>query len=199
MGLVGTEVGGASGAVLAYVFWHAPAPGVHAAAYEGALQGFHQALQDHPPEGFVGSTALRVEGVPWLGGGGYEDWYLLQGFADLGVLNEAAVSGRRRGPHDDVALRSGHGAGGLYALWTGPAAPPSGPVTWCAKAPGTSYEDLRASLPATTWVRQLVLGPGPELCVPGVGAPPGASVVATPDVDVVWTASSPPGAVTPPA
>lgn len=183
--------------MLAYVFWHVPAAGADRAAYEEALRGFHGVLRDDPPEGFLGSTALRVTGAPWLPGGtGYEDWYLLRGFADLGTLNEAAVTGRRRPHHDDVALRSGHGAGGMYALWVGEPEVPSGTATWLAKAPGTSYEELRAALLGTTWLRQLVLGPAPELCRPGGGpVPPGTQAAATTSVTPVWPAE----AVTPPA
>jgi hypothetical protein len=174
--------------VLAYVFWHAPAPGADGAAYEEALRGFHEVLRDEPPNGFVRSAALRVSGAPWLPGrAGYEDWYLVEDFADLGELNEAAVTGRRRRPHDGVALRSGHGAGGVYALWAGSPVPPSGPTTWCAKARGTSYEALGSSLPGTTWLRQLVLGPAPELCLPGDGpVPTGADPVVTTSATVVW-------------
>ena len=174
--------------MLAYVFWHAPADGADGAAYEAALRGFHEVLRDDPPEGFVRSAALRVTGAPWLpGGSGYEDWYLVEGFADLGRLNEAAVTGRRRAPHDDVAVRSGHGAGGLYALWTGSAQPPAGRTTWCAKVPGTPYEALGSALPGTTWLRQLVLGPAPELCLPGDGpVPAGAEVVVTTTAEAVW-------------
>jgi len=180
--------------VLAYVFWHTPGPGAGGPAYEGALQGFHDVLRDDPPEGFVRSAALRVTGAPWLpGGSGYEDWYLVEGFADLGRLNEAAVAGRRRGPHDDVALRSGHGAGGVYALWAGTPDPPSGPTTWCAKQAGTPYEEVRASLSGTTWLRQLVLGPAPELCLPGPGpVPPGTSVAATTTAEVLWPRNATP-------
>ncbi|MCI3948765.1 MAG: hypothetical protein K0R11_699, partial [Acidimicrobiales bacterium] len=106
--------------MLAYVFWHSPAAGADLAAYEGALRDFHEVLRDDPPDGFSRSAALRVEGAPWLpGGAGYEDWYLVGGFADLGALNEAAVAGRRRAPHDVVAGRSDHGAGGVYAHWAG--------------------------------------------------------------------------------
>jgi hypothetical protein len=182
--------------VLAYVFWHAPGPEVGAAAYESALAGFHEVLRDDPPEGFVRSAALRVAGAPWLREGtGYEDWYLVEDFAALGDLNEAAVSGRRRTPHDAVAIHVGGGTGGIYSLWAGAPDPPSGPTTWCAKAPGTTYDALGSSLTGTTWLRQLVLGPAPELCLPGDGrAPTGADVVVRTTADAVWpTAATPTG------
>jgi hypothetical protein len=182
--------------VLAYVFWHAPGPDVGATAYESALGGFHEVLRDDPPEGFVRSAAMRVAGAPWLPEGvGYEDWYLVEGFAALGELNEAAVSGRRRAPHDGVAIHSAGGAGGIYSLWTGAPDPPSGPTTWCAKAPGTTYDELGTSLRGTAWLRQLLLGPAPELCLPGDGpTPDGADVLVRTTVEVVWpTAATPTG------
>src|SRR5687767_15044541 len=62
-------------AVLAYVFWHRP--GGDAGPYEERLAAFHAALATHPPDGFRGSAALRVQEAPWLPGDGpvYEDWY----------------------------------------------------------------------------------------------------------------------------
>ena len=174
--------------MLAYVFWHVPARDADGPSYERSLAAFHEVLGDDPPDGFLGSAALRVSGAPWLPGGeGYEDWYLLRGFADLGSLNRAAVEGRRAAPHDDVALRSGHGAGGVYAPWVGDAEVSAGPATWFAKARGTSYEELRAALPGPTWQRQLVLGPAPEFRLAGGGpVPEGASVVTTTSAEVVW-------------
>ena len=184
--------------MLAYVFWHAPAPGADGAAYEEALLGFHAVLRDASPRGFAGSAALRVTGAPWLpGGSGYEDWYLVEDFTALGELNEAAVSGRRQGPHDDVALRAGHGAGGVYASWVGAPDVPTGEVQWFAKAPGTTYGDLRTTLSGPTWLRQLVLGPAPELCRSGGRIPPAATPVVTTTSEVLYP--TPSGAVTPPA
>ncbi len=184
--------------MLAYVFWHAPVPGADVVAYEGALRAFHEVLRDDPPPGFAGSVARLVEGAPWLPGGvGYEDWYLVEGFGDLGTLNEAAVAGRRRDPHDVVAGRSGHGTGGVYASWVGSAMVPPGPATWFAKAPGTAYEDLRSALAATaaaapTWQRQLVLGPAPEFCLLGAPAPPPGAVEVTTTTSVpVWPTPPP--------
>ena len=179
--------------VLAYVFWHAPAPGGDVAAYERALVAFHRVLQDDPPAGFSRSVALRVGGAPWLpGGAGYEDWYLVSGFGDLETLNEAAVAGRRREPHDVVAGRSDHGAGGVYAGWVGAPEVPAGTASWFTKSPGTSYEELRSllSVPGaggSTWQRQLVLGPAPEFCLLDRPAPPpGVVVVATTTTEGVW-------------
>jgi hypothetical protein len=179
---------GQNARVLAYVFWHAPAGGTDGAEYERALRAFHLVLQDVRPAGFLGSAALRVTGAPWLPGGqGYEDWYLIEDFADLGTLNEAAVAGRPLDPHDAVAHRSAHGAGGVYASWVGPPEVPVESTTWFAKAPGTSYEELRSAVRAPTWQRQLVLGPAPEFCAAaGAPVPAGATVVATVAAEPVW-------------
>src|SRR5215217_8166695 len=94
------------GGVLAYVFWHVAASGVDAADYEARLAAFHAALRrDDRPPGLGLTATVGLEAVPWLdGAAGYEDWYLVDNFAALGVLNAAAVSGgrraqRRRGDH----------------------------------------------------------------------------------------------------
>ena len=98
--------------MLAYVFWHRPGGDEAPAAYEARLTAFHAALAEHPPEGFAGSAALRVQEAPWLPGGGpaYEDWYAVEGWDALGALNEAAVRGARAQPHDAVAARTRAGA-----------------------------------------------------------------------------------------
>jgi hypothetical protein len=159
--------------VLAYVFWHRPAPGADPAGYEAALAAFHAALAAHPPEGFAGSVAYRVPGAPWLPGevGDYEDWYRVDDWAALGRLNAAAVDGPRAAPHDLVAHRAGAGAGGMYRLLAGDPADPAPPAprahaAWLVKPPGTGYAELGAALAeagaAAVWQRQLVLGPAPE-------------------------------------
>ncbi len=86
--------------MLAYIDWHRPAPAVDQAAYEHAIERFHSSLAHRPPSGFCGSTAFRAAEIPWLlapgspsePAGGYEDWYLLDGWSAIGVLEEAAVS-----------------------------------------------------------------------------------------------------------
>jgi hypothetical protein len=52
-----------TGGVLAYVFWHRPAAGVDAGAYEDALRGFHAALEG------VRSASFRVAALPFEAGG----------------------------------------------------------------------------------------------------------------------------------
>ena len=152
---------------LAYVFWHQPAPGIDAAAYEERLRAFHGAL------GLAGSRTLRLDRAPWDGEDArwYEDWYPVEDWRELGTLNERAVSGARRDPHDAAATRAGTGAGGVYGLRAG-SAEAAGEALWVAKPAGMAYDELFAALreaapDATVWQRQMVLGPAPEFCVVG--------------------------------
>jgi hypothetical protein len=176
--------------VLAYVFWHRPAKPQDADAYEQAQLAFHRSLAHNRPVGMCGSAVFRLTENPWIAGAeadtgsstptavapSYEDWYLLEDFAALGVLNEAAVGRGHRSPHDEVARRYGGGAGGLYALIEGErkgdllsgasvavwvARPPGSPKRSLADLLGDGVEPGHASL----WRRALVLGPAPEFCL----------------------------------
>jgi hypothetical protein len=161
--------------LLAYIFWHWPREGIGAERYERGLIRFHETLATVDLEGFLGSATFRVDGAPWVGpqSHGYEDWYLLEGSFALDPLNEVAVSGARREPHDTAAHASAGGAGGLYRIRSGdPEAAESGFATWLTKQRGTGYEEFYARLepwtsgPETSlWRRQMVLGPAPEFCV----------------------------------
>jgi len=155
---------------LAYVFWHwsdSPAP-----AYGERLNAFHRALASHPPRGFRASRSFAIAGAPWLPRGeGFEDWYLVDDFTALGALNEAAVSGVRRDPHDRAAALAVGGKAGLYALKAGE---PGEVATafWFDKPRGTTYEaffarlsPLTASAGSALWQRQMVLGAAPEFCL----------------------------------
>jgi len=156
--------------VLAYLFWHSPAPGTEQADYEALLAAFHESLAASQIEGLACSAAFLVRGLTWLGAGApsYEDWYLLEDFAALGRLNEAAVTGRRTSPHDAVAARAGTGTAGVYAH-RGVAVPsPRGDVAvWFSRTPGSSYDEVFARAPSEgeLWQRQMTLGPTPELCL----------------------------------
>jgi hypothetical protein len=161
--------------VLAYVFWHRPLDPEAAEAYEQAQVAFHRSLARTPPAGFVGSACYRAKELPWLGGvPGYEDWYLVEDYAALGVLNEAAVGRGHRTSHDEAARRLGAGAGGLYGLIEGhrPRLEHTRLAVWIARAPGVERGGLCELLGdgmdperASLWRRQLVLGPAPEFCV----------------------------------
>ena len=149
--------------MLAYVFWHRPG-GDEIAGYEARLTAFHAALAEHPPAGFTGSAALRVQAAPWLPGDGpaYEDWYAVETWEALGGLNEAAVRGARAQPHDAVAAQARAGAGGVYELIDGPAKP--------AGADRDAFHAQLAGPGRSLWMRQMVLGPAPEYAVRS-GAP----------------------------
>jgi hypothetical protein len=158
--------------MLAYVFWHWPAENVAADRYVERLLAFHRTLTASPCPGFHGSEVFQVEGDPWPGASAsqgrlYEDWYSVEDFAALGVLNEAAVSLARKDPHDAVAMLAAGGAGGVYRnLVPGPSGEQ---VSWFGKPSGMTYRELLDRMPpkATLWLRQMVLGPAPEFRLAG--------------------------------
>jgi hypothetical protein len=129
--------------VLAYVFWHVAAPG--ADDYEQHLAAFHDMVG-------VPSAWFAVPALPWMPGPGYEDWYLVDDWTALGVLNDAApqVLG-----HDVVAQASADGTGAVYRLTGG--TPDLGAVA------GATWSDEPVA-GDVTWRRQLVLGPAPQYC-----------------------------------
>jgi hypothetical protein len=136
--------------MLAYLLWHRPADGVERATYEHAGERFHRSLHHSPPAGFRGSAIMRLTECPWLScaqdgtsAAAYEDWYLLDDFAALGVLNEAAVAHGHRSAHDEVARRFGTGAGGLYGLMEGHADLAYAPhAVWVSRPPGEPRGEL---------------------------------------------------------
>jgi hypothetical protein len=142
--------------MLAYVFWHRPAPGTD--DYEQRLTAFHDVIG-------VESTWHRVRGLPWMGGlDGYEDWYLVEDWAGLGALNERAVSGSRRAPHDAAAADAAWGQAGIYALKRGTAELHGiRHAAWRSKPDGVLYDAYESRLPGrSVWQRQMTLGPTPE-------------------------------------
>ncbi len=178
--------------MLAYLFWHRPREGVEAEHYEQSQIAFHRSLARKPPAGMHGSSISRLQEVPWREQGlqapvpSYEDWYLLEDFAALGVLGEAAVGRGHRTAHDGAASGFGSGAGGLYGLLEGELGgqfPGAAPLAiWVARPPksaGGSCGDLLGDgmdpKGSSLWRRQLVLGPAPEFCVMGSEIPPGVS------------------------
>jgi hypothetical protein len=160
--------------MIAYVFWHWPRSDVDPGRYADALVAFHRALGASPPPGYLGSRVLEVVGAPWVTAPtALEDWYFLTDFAALGALDEAAVSGPRRTPHDGAARLAAGGAGAVYRrLREGPPHPPAR-VAWFGKPEGMQYPELLARLPLVElWQRQLVLGPAPEFCLFGASPEP---------------------------
>ena len=170
--------------MLAYVFWHRPGGDVQALVYEERLLAFHRSLVRRPPAGFVSSVTLRAPDLPWLGAGGpgYEDWYLLDAWSSVGVLEEAAIGRGHRSPHDAAARLMGEGAGGVMHLREGAARPQDArAAVWVTRPPGND-PPLLADLLAdggdpdrvAVWQRALALGPAPELCLLGEEVPAGA-------------------------
>ena len=160
--------------LLAYVFWHRPRAAVAAGQYEARLLAFHDALAAHPPEGLRGSHVARLAAAPWLPGDGpvYEDWYLVTDWAALGRLNDAAVQGPRRPPHDAAAEAAADGSAGIYRRTLGAPRPEGALATWFAKPDGLTYSALGEALDerlagrdASMWQRQMTLGPAPEICL----------------------------------
>jgi hypothetical protein len=168
--------------MLAYVFWHRPLDASELEAYERAQIAFHHSLRHAPPAGFQSSAVFRILArpawLPWLEGPGYEDWYFVEDYTALGVLNMAAVGHGHRTIHDAVARRFGAGAGGLYGLVEGH--PPVGPgafdqesvAVWVGRSPGVQRRALGELLGdgmdpqhASLWRRQFVFGPAPEFCL----------------------------------
>jgi hypothetical protein len=181
--------------VLAYVFWHRAAAGVAQGAYEQALERFHRSLAHRPPSGYRGSAALRLPELPWLAvpagaadAPGYEDWYLLEDWSAVGVLEEAAVSRGHVSAHDAAAARTGAAAGAVYRLVEGQPRLDAERAVWVAHRPGHEPPSLGALLgdgidPERDglWRRCLVLGPAPEHCLLAGHATPGAGATRLPE------------------
>lgn len=183
--------------MLAYVFWHRPHASAPPEQYEAACARFHRSLAARPPGGFGASACLRAEELPWLGDGGpgYEDWYLVEDYAALGVLNEAAVARGHQTPHDAAARLMAEGTGAVYRLIDGfPRFDLVGVAVWITPAPGkfeVVFEDLLVdgveAGEASLWRRQLALGPAAELCVLASELPDGVRATRLP---VGWAAEA---------
>jgi hypothetical protein len=154
---------------LAYVFWHWPAANADRNAYETAAQRFHEAL-DRP-----GTATFRLDRAPFdtEDGAPYEDWYPVDDWAAVGALNDHAISGDRKAPHDEIAHASRKGSGAIFRrLGDGPALHEVRFAAWTPQRP----ERLDG-----VWQRQLVLGPAPEyavLAASPVDVPAGATLTA---------------------
>jgi hypothetical protein len=189
--------------MLAYVFWHRPAQGEEQYAYEQALLRFHRSLAHQPPAGLLATAALRAPQLPWLPGegGGYEDWYLVESWSALGVLEAAAVSHGHETAHREAARRAGAGAAGVYRLIEGDARPADARLAVWVTRPAGQIDPTMADLlddgvePATgsLWQRALVLGPAPEFCLLHTqpALPPDTGVAAS-RLPSGWNASASP-------
>ena len=160
--------------MLAYVFWHWPLPTLSEQDYTKHLIKFHRSLRDHAFRGFHSSHVFQLEHAPWdlpnqpL----YEDWYLVEDFAALEMLNQMAVAPINKAPHDQAARYAAGGTAGLYQLSAGDADPTYAQVVcWFGKPTGMSYAAFFSLMhPLVTehggalWQRQMTLGPTPEFC-----------------------------------
>ncbi len=165
---------GSPAPLIAYAFWHWKRDEVSTETYETHQAAFQAALAADPPAGFLRGTTVRLTGAGWAAGGAtaYEDWYLVRDMAALDRLNEAAVSGSRRAPHDAVARLAAGGTAGLYDLRLGAPTSLAGYAAWFDKPAGMSYAQLldELTLPVQAaagalWCRRMVLGPTPEFCL----------------------------------
>ena len=188
--------------MLAYIAWHRPAREVGAAAYEQAIAHFHASLAHQPPSGFSGSVAFRAAELPWLSsldgsaqaGGGYEDWYLVDSWSAIGVLEEASVSHGHLRAHEGVATKAGVSTSAVYRLSEGHARLGEARVSvWVAPGRGRERPSIEALLgdgmdPATAglWRRCIDLGPAPEYCLFASEPSPG---VADTRLPAGWTAT----------
>ncbi len=175
--------------MLAYVFWHRPAPGVAPEGYAAAIRRFHRSIAARPPGGFVRSLSFHAPAPNWLGDtAAFEDWYVVEDFAALGVLNEAAVGRGHLSAHDAAARQAGPGSGSVYRLLEGTATLEQARVAvWIEKPRGVESPLLAALLGdgmdgehAGLWQRQLALGPAPEYCVLAGEAPTGVGAARLP-------------------
>lgn len=168
--------------MLAYVFWHRPAEGTAVESYERDQHRLHRSLAARPPEGFRGSACFRAPDLEWLGGDGYEDWYLIDDWAAVGVLRQAAVAVGHHSAHDTAARHLGRGTAGMYRLSEGDASLADVTLAIWVSASREHPEDRVVSLllgdgldggHTGVWRRELVLGPAPEYCVLGDAEPAG--------------------------
>jgi hypothetical protein len=188
--------------VLAYISWHRPARGVGRATYEQALERFHRSLAHRPPSGFRGSAAFRAAELEWLApaagargrDAGYEDWYLVDGWSAVGVLEEAAVARGHVTRHDVVAAMAHVATGAVYRLGEGhPRLAEARVGVWVSRAPGHAPPTIGDLLgdgmdraAAGLWRRCLGLGPAPEYCLLAPEAPVGVAPARLP---AGWTAT----------
>jgi hypothetical protein len=173
--------------MLAYLSWHRAAAEVEAAVYERALERFHRSLAHRPPSGFRGSASFRLVELPWLAPAAaagadqageqaaYEDWYIVDDWSAVGVLEEAVVSRGHFTAHDRVASLAGVATGSVYRLIEGCARlDGAGVAVWVSRSPGHEHPSLAALLGdgmeperGGLWRRCLGLGPAPEFCLVG--------------------------------
>jgi hypothetical protein len=136
--------------------------------------------------------------------GGYEDWYLLDSWSAIGVLEEASVSHGHLRAHDEVASRAGVSTGAIYRFSEGYARPAEARLSvWVTRPPGHEHPSIEALLgdgmdPATAgcggaasaWGRRPSTAcspPSPPRACPKRGCRPGwSATVLQPGGAVAW-------------
>ena len=114
---------------------------------------------------------------------GYEDWYLVDGWSAVGVLEEASVARGHQSSHAAVAAMTSVSKGAIYRLIEGLQRLERAPLAvWVKRSPGhapVTIEDLLADGmerdAAGLWRRCLGLGPAPEYCLLAEEPPAGVS------------------------
>ncbi|HTU79042.1 MAG TPA: hypothetical protein VMF09_09815 [Solirubrobacteraceae bacterium] len=153
------------------------------------------AAAETPVRASAETTAPDAAGVGAAAGPDYEDWYLLDDWAAVGVLEEAAVAHGHVSLHDRVAARAEVATGAVYRLVEGHARLGEARVAiWVARARGHGRPSLAALLgdgmdPACgcLWRRCLGLGPAPEYCLLAAEPPAGVGAGRLPKG---WSAST---------
>ena len=152
----------------------------------------HEDLGAGPVSGGAGPVSVGAGPVsggadPLPGGAGalsaYEDWYLVDGWSAVGVLEEAAVGRGHQSSHEAVAAMTGVTTGAIYRLIEGLPRLECAPLAvWVKRSPGhapVTIEDLLADGmerdAAGLWRRCLGLGPAPEYCLLATEPPAGVS------------------------
>jgi len=175
--------------MLAYVFVHDANEDADRRQYRVCLGAFHDALAFSPPDGFVRSWAWQVEAGPL--GHAFEDWYLVEDWAALGSLNEAAVTGSRKAPHDEIASLAGEGVGAIYGLARGEPSTSASHRLRVGKPLDVPYPEFEAALyeavgsAATVWKRQMVLGSDLEFLVDCAARPADAILGQAADISAL--------------
>lgn len=160
--------------MLAYTFWHKRSSEISLDDYEKKLIRFHQVLEESGLAGFRGCVVTRIPNAPWLAPSSeaYEEWYVMDGSDVVDKLNDTAVSGARKGPHDEIAHIATDFRGGLYQPKIGSFSNVCGSsATWFSKPSSTTYQSFYDEISkhltkkGSLWRRQMVLGPTSEFCI----------------------------------
>jgi len=148
-------------------------------------------LVGHVVEVALGVRVVEIDG--WrqqapidgedAGGGAYEDWYRLDDWTSVGVLEEAAVARGHVSRHDALAGMAALSTGAIYRLSEGqPRLEQARVAVWVTRASGQAVPLLADLLAdgacgerASLWRRSLGLGPAPEYCLLAAEEPAGAA------------------------